>query len=144
MSVIDGERELVQAARERLDEWLFEARDEAYADVFEEPDAALSDAELRELDRIDSALSRRDGDGLWGADRYGVVPGEPFGDDRPRVVPVYHPEIPDDAYPGEDSLAESTREEFNDVLWQYCERVAAALQDRLDEFAAADDASSEE
>lgn len=134
MSIPNSERELVRAARELLDDWLFEARDEAYADFFEGEDPVLTEAELGELDHLDSVLSRQDAEGLWGVDRYGIVPGSSLGRVKPRVVCIYHPEIPGEGYQGVESLAESTREQYNDVLWQYAERVAELLQDRLDAY----------
>lgn len=51
-------RTLVRRARRHLDEWLYEVRSQAFAELFEGPDARLSDGELALLDRIDSALSR--------------------------------------------------------------------------------------
>jgi len=134
MATSISDRETVQSVRERLEEWTVDARDRAYGELFEGADAVLTDEELRLLDRIDSDLTRRDGSGLWGADEYGIVAGSELGADGPRVVCTYHPEIPYEGFRGEDSLSESTREEFNDVLWEYCERVAAIIQDYLDAF----------
>lgn len=135
MPAFDDERALVRAAQQRLDDWLFEARSEAYEEFFGGDEPVLTDAELAELDRIDSELSRGEGDGLWGEDRYGVVSSDVLGEAEPRVVCIYHPEIPGESYQGTGSLRESTREEYNDVLWAYAERVAEALQDRLEVFA---------
>jgi hypothetical protein len=134
MAPVTASREDVRRARERLDSWTFDARDRAYSELFEGPDSALTDEELRMLDRVDSSLTRQEGDGLWGADEYGIVTGGAGGREQPRVVCTYHPEIPYEAVRGEGSLDESTREEFNDVLWDYAERVAAILQADLDAF----------
>ncbi|WP_255152464.1 DUF7539 family protein [Halorarius halobius] len=134
MSPTTDDRETVRRARARLDEWVFEARDRAYAELFEGTDAAVSDAELRLLDRIDSDLTRRGEPGLWGVDEYGLVEGGVFDAGEPRVVCTYHPEIPYEGYRGEESLDEPTREQLNDALWEYCERVAALLQSEVDAF----------
>jgi hypothetical protein len=127
-------KDLLRGARTRLDEWKIDARDRAYADLFEGPEAALSGEELRLLDRIDSELARRGGDGLWGSDEYGIVAGETLGTGEPRVVCTYHPEIPLETVRGVGGLDESSRAAFNDVLWDYCERVAAVIQDDLDAY----------
>ena len=138
MTSPNTKREIVQRAREHLDEWTFTARDRAYTELFDGPDAVLTDEELRLLDRIDSALTRRDGGGVWGTDEYGIVAAGPL-DREPRAVCTYHPEIPYEGFRGAESLDETAREEFNDVLWDYCERVAAILQDELDAFLEASD-----
>lgn len=134
MAPTERERALVRRARERLDEWTYDARERAYAALFEGPDAALAAGELQLLDRIDSELTRRTGTGLWGADEYGIAAAGVFDGEGPRVVCVYHPEIPEEGYPGEESLGDAPRRDLNDALWAYAERVAAYLQDDLDEF----------
>lgn len=144
MPTDDDERELVRETQERLDDWLYEARSEAYAECFGGEDPLLTDEQVADLDRIDSESSRGEGDGVWGTDRYGVVTTDVPGVVEPRVVCVYHPTIPDEAYHGERSLPESTRREYNDALWKYAERVAEALQDRLEEFLAERGFESEE
>jgi hypothetical protein len=135
MSTTHADRERVRQAREHLPEWTFDARSRAYTDLFEGPEAVVTDDELGLLDRIDSALSRRGQGGLWGVDEYGVVVRGALGDAvPPGVVCTYHPEIPSEGFRGEGSLDETTRERLNDVLWDYCERVATYLQDDLDAF----------
>ncbi|ELZ05518.1 DUF7539 family protein [Natrialba asiatica] len=54
--------------------------------------------------------------------------------DTPLVVCTYHPEIPDQEYRGAASLDEATRETFNEVLWEYYERVAGCIQSELEAF----------
>ena len=127
-------REQVQRARERLDDWIADARNQAYADLFEGESAVLTESELRLLDAIDSDLTRRDGSGLWGADEYGIVVAGSLAVDEPQVVCTYHPVIPYEGFRSDESLRGSTREEFNDVLWDYCERVTAIVQEALDSF----------
>ena len=134
MATSDRGRELVRRSRERLEEWKFDARDRAYSDLFEGENAVLTESELQLVDRIDSDLTRRGGSGLWDADEYGIVTPGALESDEPRVVCVYHPEIPYEGYRGEESLDEVTREGLNDVLWDYAERVAGMIQDDLDAF----------
>ena len=134
--MVTGERERValRRAREHLAGWIFEGRDRAYGELFEGPEAATTSEERRLLDQIDSDMTRRAGSGIWGADEYALVPQEIHGGDGPRVVCTVHPEIPGQGYRGEGSLAESTRSELNDLLWDYCERVAELVQEDVDSF----------
>lgn len=135
MKAFDNERELVQAVRERLDEWLYVAREEAYRELFEGENPALSEADLRRLDRLDSESSRQTGDGLWGSDRYGIVHASAADEeDVPQVVCTYHPQVPEAGYGGLTGLDDATRDEINDALWSYCERVAELVQQEVDEF----------
>lgn len=134
MATSDPHREMLRRARERLEEWKFDARDRAFSELFEGDDAVLSEPELRLLDSIDSELTRRGGSGLWGADEYGIAAPGVLGVDEARIVCIYHPEIPYEGYRGEESVDEATREELNDVLWEYAERVASLMQDDLDAF----------
>lgn len=128
-------RALLRDVRDRLDGWVYEAREEAYDALFEGPDAVLDDAELAELDRLDSAATRWTGSGVWGEDEYGIVVGDPTETDPGfRVVCTYHPQLPEDEYPGGDDLDEATRERYDQVLWEYAERVAAGAQDRLEAY----------
>lgn len=127
-------REIVRRAREQLEDWKFDARDRAYTELFEGANAVLTDEELRLIDHIDSDLTRQGESGLWGADDYGIVVGGGLEAEEAQVVCTYHPEIPYEGYRGERSLSESTREELNDVFWDYCERVAAFIQEDLDAF----------
>jgi len=125
------QREQLRRAREHLEEWKYDARSRAYGELFEGDHAALSAADLALLDSIDSALTRRTGDGLWDADEYGVVAG---GRDGPEVICIYHPEIPSEGYRGEGSLSAVTRERLNEVLWEYSEYVASVIQEDLEAF----------
>lgn len=134
MTPTTTDRAVIREARARLDEWVFDARERAYAELFEGEAPVLTEEERGLLDRIDSDLARGTGSGLWGADEYGIVTGDVLDTADPRVVCTYHPEIPSEGYRGAGSLSESTREEFNDVLWDYCERVADLLQADLDHF----------
>lgn len=127
-------REALRRARDELDGWTFEARDRAYSELFEGESAVVSDAELALLDSVDSALTRQTGTGLWGSDEYGVVAPDSLAEDSPQVVCTYHPEIPYETIRGEESLDEATREQLNDVLWDYAERVAGYIQTELDVF----------
>ena len=131
-------RERLRRARDRLLEWTVAARDQAYEELFEGPDPVLDDADLRQLDRLDSELSRQRGRGLWGEAEYGIIEsGLADEESGPRVVCTYHPAIPYDGIRGESSLDEATREALNDVLWEYSERVADYLQQELDRFLSA-------
>jgi hypothetical protein len=134
MALTDTERALLRRAQNRLEEWKFEARDRAYAELFGGGDAAVSEAELATLDRIDSELTRASGTGLWDADEYGIVATGSFDRAPPEVVCTYHPEIPFEGYRGEGSLSDETRDELNDVLWEYAERVAELVQAELTAF----------
>lgn len=134
MAPSDTGRTAVRSAREHLEEWTFAARDRAFEEFFEGSDPVLSDEELALLDRIDSDLTRRGESGLWGADEYGIVAGNALEAGEPSVVCTYHPEIPYEGYRGEESLDEATREELNDKLWDYCERVADHVEDEFEEF----------
>lgn len=128
------DRELLRRARARLDAWTYDARDRAFTDLFEGEDPLLGPDDLAEIDRIDSALVRETGTGLWGADEYGIVAADTLGVESPQVVTVYHPEIPDEGYHGRESLDEERREQLNDALWKYAERVATYLGEDLDAF----------
>lgn len=125
------QREQLRRARERLEEWKYDARSRAYGELFQGEHAALSAEDMALLDSIDSALTRRTGDGLWDADEYGIVTG---GRDGPEVICIYHPEIPSEGYRGEGSLDEATRERLNEVLWEYSEYVAGVIQEDLEAF----------
>lgn len=134
MATPGSERELLRRARERLEGWKFEARDRAYAEFFEGENPILTDSELQLLDRIDSDLTRQRGGGLWDTDEYGIVTPGVVNAEAPAIVCIYHPEIPYEGYRGEESLDDATREELNDVLWDYAERVASLIQDDLETF----------
>ncbi|WP_435346678.1 DUF7539 family protein [Haloarchaeobius sp. HRN-SO-5] len=135
MATSDTERERLRQAQTHLEGWKYEARDQAYSEFFEGPDAVLTGEELNLLDRIDSALVRQTGDGFWGADEYGIAPTT-IDDEGPQVVCIYHPEIPYEGYRGEESLDDPTRDQLNDVLWEYAERVARLIQEELDDYLA--------
>jgi len=135
MAEFKNERELLREVRERLDGWLYEVREQAFADLFCGPDAILSDGELRLLDRTDSTLSREQGQGLWNGDEYGIVPTGTMDEESvPHVVCTIHPQLPEYGYPGDESIDDETRERLNDALWDYCERVAELAQHELEEF----------
>ncbi len=125
------QREQLRRAREHLEEWKYDARSRAYGELFEGEHAALSAEEMALLDSIDSALTRRTGNGLWDADEYGIVSG---GREAPEVICIYHPEIPSEGYPAEGDLEEATRERLNEVLWEYSEYVATVIQEDLQAF----------
>lgn len=135
MPAFETEQDLLRAVRNRLDGWLSDARVEAYEALFEGEDAILSASELRTLDQVDSRLSREEGQGLWGADKYGIIPtGTLDEESAPRVVCTNHPQVPADAYPGGDSLEDDTRSRLNDALWEYCQQIVERTQTRLEEF----------
>lgn len=135
MPEFSDERELVRAVRRRLDEWLYDARERAFNDLFEGPDAVLTEAELRRLDRLDSALSRREGEGLWNRDEYGIVPtGTMDEESAPHVVCTVHPQIPEYGVPGGEPIDEATRKKLNEALWDYAERVTELVQQEIEEF----------
>jgi hypothetical protein len=116
---------------------VYDTRAAAFDATFGGPDAPLDEADLATLDRLDSAATRRTGEGVWGSDRYGVVAGDPTDSDPGfRVVCTYHPELPEEGYPGGDALDEDDRERYDAALWDYAERVAAGAQDRLEAFLA--------
>ncbi|WP_435320801.1 DUF7539 family protein [Haloarchaeobius sp. TZWSO28] len=134
MEPVLPDRSLLRRAREQLDRWVFDGRDRAFTDLFDGPDAVVTGTELHQLDRIDSALSRQTGLGIWGSDEYGIITGQDLDEVPLRVVCTLHPEIPGEGYRGEHSLDEATRGQFNDVLFEYCERVAAYSQTDLERF----------
>lgn len=137
MATGDAERASLARARDHMEGWIFEARDRAFAELFEGPGAEASADERRLLDRIDSDLTRREGRGIWGADEYALVPSK--AGEGPRVVCTVHPEIPSEGYRGVETLDESTRSELNDLLWDYCERVAELVHEEVDSFLANQD-----
>jgi hypothetical protein len=129
----EDEQQLLDRVHDRLGGWTYAAREQAYEEYFEGPNAVVTAEERRRLDDIDEELTRRGDGGLWGIDEYDIAEtGE--ADGHFRVVCTHHPEIPYDGFRGTRSLDEATREEFNDLLWDYCERVVDHLQDRLDEL----------
>ncbi|WIV66720.1 DUF7539 family protein [Natrialbaceae archaeon AArc-T1-2] len=135
MPTYETERDLLNAVRERLDGWLYRARADAFAELFEDEDALLSADELRVLDRIDSELSRERGRGVWDTDEYGIVStGTMSGETPPRVVCTTHPRLPEQGHPGDERLDEETRRKLNDALWQYSQRVVERTQQELEEF----------
>jgi hypothetical protein len=127
------EQQLVAQLRENMGGWTYEARERAYGALFDGPSAAVSPDERQTLDAIDDDLSRRGTAGLWGADEYDLaLTGSSNG--GLRVVCTHHPEIPYDGFRGSKSLDEATREQFNDLLWDYCELVVDSLQEQVDAF----------
>lgn len=135
METFENERQLLRAVRDRLDGWLYEARSQAFTELFEGSDALLSEEELAVLDRIDSILSREEGRGLWNSDEYGIVPtGTLDEESTPHVVCTAHPQLPEQGYPREGSLDDDLRGTLNEALWEYCERVVELAQHELEEF----------
>ena len=136
MNQAPDERQSVLQARSQLEEWTNEARTRAYADLFEGEDPLLTAEELRLLDSLDSAMERGGGDGVWGTDQYGIHTTGPSGSDGSLgVVCVYHPQVTaDSVLRGDDGIDDETEERLNAALWQYGERVATLIGDRLDEF----------
>lgn len=144
MASTNDQRALLQRARRHLDEWRYVARERTSDEMFDGDDAVLSEAELAELDEIDSRLTQQSGEGIWGSDEYGIVENGASGNDSGfRVVCTSHPEIPYEGYRGLQSLDEATREEFNDLLWDYCQRVAEHIQEQLDSFVREHDPEAE-
>lgn len=135
MPQYETETELLETVRDRLDGWLYRAKERAFEELFEGPDALLTDEERRLLDGVDSRLSRRTGQGLWNADEYGIVAtGTLDEENTPRVVCTAHPRLPEEVYPGEGTLDAALRERLNDALWQYSQRVTELAQQELTEF----------
>ena len=139
MSAPTTDRQDVRRARRQLDEWLYDARSQAFDDLFCGDDARLGGEELALLDRIDSAMNRQGREGVWGTDQYGILAGSTVAEEGgPRVIPVYHPEVPEDfAYLGvevADPIDDATEERLNDALWDYAELVAVYAQEDLDAF----------
>jgi len=135
MTKFKDERELLAAVRDRLDGWLYTAREEAYSEVFEGPESILEAGQIELLDKIDPELTRREGRGLRGADEYGIVPtGTLDEESTPHVVSTNHPLIPEYGYPGGETLDEESREQAKVALWEYCERVVEHTQHALEEF----------
>ncbi|WP_435102530.1 DUF7539 family protein [Halarchaeum sp. P4] len=136
MAEFPDERQLVLQARSRLDQWTKRARMEAYAELFDGDDPLLSPEEVRLLDALDSELEREGGDGVWGTDQYGIhTAGTSSSDTSLGVVCVYHPQITKDSVlRGADELDDETEERLNAALWQYSERVATRIEEKLHEF----------
>lgn len=135
MATFENERQLLEAVRDRLDGWLYEAREQAFEELFEGPDARLSEEELKVLDRIDSNLSREEGQGLWNGDEYGIVStGQLDEESTPHVVCTTHPRLPEQAYPRTGTIDDELRATLDDALWEYCERVVELTQQQLEEF----------
>ncbi|TYL36513.1 hypothetical protein CV102_22075 [Natronococcus pandeyae] len=135
MPTFATELEVLEEVRDRLDGWLYRARERAFSELFEGEDALLTEEELRLLDELDSRLSREQGRGLWDADDYGIVPtGTIDEESTPRVVCTTHPQLPADGYPGEETLDATTKKKLNDALWEYSQRVVELTQQELEEF----------
>jgi len=114
---------------------VYEARGEAYDELFSGPDALLTDDELATVDRVDSRLTRERGEGVWGADEYAILPGGAMEEEStPHVVCTYYPQVPEYAPSGAPLIDGETRERFNDALWDYAERVVELVQARLESF----------
>ncbi|WP_227380073.1 DUF7539 family protein [Haladaptatus halobius] len=136
MANFPDERELVLRARSQLEQWTNSARTQAYSELFE-GDAPILDPEgVQRLDALDSAMERQGGDGVWGTDQYGIhTAGTTSSDSSVGIVCVYHPQITrDSVLQGDDGIDDETEERLNAALWQYSERVATLIEERLDEF----------
>lgn len=135
MPEFDDGRGLLQALRENLEEWVSAARVEAYEELFQGEDPLLTEDELALLDGIDSHLSRETGEGVWGTDEYGLVEAGLVDEERaPRVVCTYHPEVPQYVSRAYAPLDDPTREEMNEALWEYAERVADLVERDVEAF----------
>ncbi|RDZ33930.1 MULTISPECIES: hypothetical protein [unclassified Haloferax] len=136
MAEFPDERQLVLRARSQLDQWTRSARMEAYTELFESDDSILSPKEVQLLDALDSELEREGGDGVWGSDQYGIhTAGTSSSDISLGVVCVYHPQITKDSVlRGADELDDEAEERLNAALWQYSERVATLIEEKLHEF----------
>ena len=136
MAEFPDERQLVLRARSQLDQWMRNARMEAYTELFEGDDPVLSSEEVQLLDALDSELEREGGDGVWGTDQYGIHTAGTSSSDTPLgVVCVYHPQITKDSVlRGADDLDDETEERLNAALWRYSDRVATLIEAELDEF----------
>ncbi|KAB1197238.1 MULTISPECIES: hypothetical protein [Haloferax] len=130
---MEADRQRLQQAREQLDGWTYTARDQAYRELFDGDSAVVTSEERQLLDRVDEALASDGDDGLWGVDDYAIVMGHPKNHPL-SVVCTRHPQIPVEWSRGEESLSEPEREQFNDLLWDYCERVRRYIQDEVNEF----------
>jgi hypothetical protein len=127
------DRQLLNEARDQLDGWIYRARERSYRELFTGDDAAVTSEERQLLDRIDEGLATDGDEGLWGADDYDIVMGHPKNHPL-SVVCTRHPQIPVEWSRGEESLSEPEREQFNDLLWDYCELVRLYVQDEVNEF----------
>ena len=136
MAEFPDERELVLRVRSQLEQWTNNARRRAYSELFEGDDPLLTPEEMQRLDALDSVMERNGGDGLWGTDQYGIhTAGTTSSDSSIGIVCVYHPQITKDSVlQGDDGIDDETEEKFNAALWQYSERVATLIEERLDEF----------
>lgn len=135
MPHFDDARQLLAATRDRLDGWIYEARREAYAELFEASEPVLSADEVATLDRLDSQLRRTTGTGVWGENEFGIAPAGAIEEESvPRVVATYYPQIPASVHDGTAPIDEESRARFNDALWSYTERVVELVQERLEAF----------
>lgn len=135
MPRFENARRLLVAIRDRLDDWVYEARGEAYDELFEGPEPILTVEEVRTIDRIDSRLHRMPGEGVWGEDEYGIVTvGAIEEESSPHVVATYYPQIPEYVNREEALVGEEIRTRLNDALWEYTERVVELVQERLAAF----------
>ena len=98
-------------------------------------DPLLSEAELNVLDRLDSELSREQGEGLWGTDEYGIVTAVPLEEaSTSHAVGPYHSYIQENVQDEIAPIDDPLRKKFNDVLWKYSERVVGIVQQRVEGF----------
>jgi hypothetical protein len=136
MADFPDERELVLRARSKLEQWTNSARTQVYSELFKGDAPLLTPEELQRLDALDSAMERQGGDGVWGTDQYGIhTAGTTSSDSSVGIVCVYHPQITrDSVLQGDDGIDDETEERLNVALWQYSERVATLIEERLNEF----------
>ena len=133
MPQFENGQALLAALRERLDDWVSDARVEAYGELFEGPDAAVTEAELQALDRIDSRLSRERGEGLWGADSYGIAAtGTLEEESTPQVVCTHHPQVPEYAVGRDADLDDGTHRELDEASasWNCSRRTSTSSSAR--------------
>lgn len=135
MAQFEDGRALLRGLQDRFDDWVSGARVEAYEELFEGSDAVLTGAELRQLDRIDSRLSRERGEGVWGTDEYGVVAARVIDEESaPPVVCTYYPRVPEYGLRGASPIDDELHDDLDEALWNYAERVVELVQEDVDEF----------
>ncbi len=131
---IENRREFLSEIRSKLDEWIHEAKNHAFEEIFENPKTEISEKELRLLDKIDSHLTRENGEGIWDSDRYGIIDTNIKENREPQVVCTKHPQIPEYTFQKEGWADMETRKKLNDLLWEYSERVLEITQQKLERY----------
>lgn len=130
----ENKREILSEVRSKLDNWIHEAKNHAFEEIFEDPNAEISKEEIQLLDEIDSHLTRKEGEGIWNSDRYGIVSGGTREEGEPHVVCTNHPQIPEYTFQKEGWADMEKREKLNDALWKYSERVVEIAQKKLERY----------